>query len=70
MSFVTYANTKRREVTLHVADCSQIRKHGGEHSYDQGEYKDHSTYQDAMQSAQGTELSVKDCSYCKPQNQQ
>jgi hypothetical protein len=71
MRFVTYTNRSNRHVAIHVAGCSQIRKRGGEHERDDGEYHDHETYDQAKQYAQQTGVTpVKDCHFCKPSAQQ
>ena len=69
MAFVTYENRRNRHVTIHVEGCSQIRKHGGEHAYGQGEYHNHATFLDAQQHAQQTGLPLIECSFCKPGDQ-
>src|SRR5262249_53997168 len=51
MAFVTYANSRSRRVVIHSADCTELEKHGGEHSYNQGEYNNHATYAEAKQYA-------------------
>jgi hypothetical protein len=65
--FVTYENHANKHVTIHRADCTQIRKRGGEHKYGDGKYEDHLSYADARKHAQQTGLEpIIDCSYCKP----
>ena len=66
MPFVTYENRRNPHVTIHMAGCRQIAKNGGEHKYNQGNYKDHSAYKDSEVYADGTKLPVIICSFCKP----
>lgn len=66
MAFTTYENNRNPHVTIHKDDCSQIRKHGGEHKYDQGRYRNHANYEQAHEYALQTKLPLKDCSFCKP----
>jgi hypothetical protein len=66
MDFVTYQNRRNPHVTIHVAGCSQIAKHGGEHKHGQGEYHHHATFADAQLHAQQTGLPVIECSFCRP----
>jgi hypothetical protein len=66
MTFVTYENRRNPHVTIHAANCSQIRKRGGEHKYDQGEYRDHQTLDAAEHHAQDTGLPLIYCSFCRP----
>lgn len=67
MAFETYENTWNRHVTIHVSGCSQLRKRGGEHAYDQGGYKTHDSYKDAEAYATTTSLPIVRCSYCQPE---
>src|SRR5687768_4549713 len=46
-NYETYENTSNRHVTVHKADCSQLRKHGGVHRHGQGAYRAHATLADA-----------------------
>ncbi len=64
--FVTYENHRNPHVAIHRAGCGQIAKHGGEHKYGQGAYREHATYLDAEQYAHSTDLELIICSYCKP----
>lgn len=64
--FVTYENRHNPHVTIHRVGCGQIRKRGGEHKHNQGEYKNHGTLPHATAYANATGLPVIDCSYCKP----
>lgn len=64
--FGTYQNTHNPHVTIHREGCNQLRKHGGDHKYNQGEYKNHETMLDAISYANTTGLPVNDCSFCKP----
>lgn len=66
MGFITYENRRNPHVTVHVEKCSQIRKHGGEHAYDQGEYHSHATFAEAQQYATQCALPIIVCSYCRP----
>jgi hypothetical protein len=67
MAYVTYENRPNPHVTTHRSGCNQIRKHGGQHSYGQGGYRDHATYGEAETYAAGTGLPVRRCSFCNPQ---
>lgn len=61
MAFVTYENRHNPHVTIHCHDCTQLRKHGGEHTHNQGQYKEHATYTQAATHAAGTDLPLADC---------
>lgn len=37
--FLTHENRHNPHVTIYEDGCGQLRKHGGEHKYNQGEYK-------------------------------
>ena len=65
MEFVTYKNTRSRQVTIHQEGCGQIRKKGGHHSYSQGEYLHHGSYDEAKTYSRKSGFAVKDCSYCR-----
>ena len=64
MLFMTYENRANPHVAIHKENCNQLKKHGGEHVNNQGQYKDHLTYQDALKYANSTGLPVIDCSFC------
>jgi len=64
MPFVTYENRRNPHVTIHLDGCAQIAKRGGEHRHGQGEYRNHSTYEEAKVYAEVTGLLVIECSYC------
>ena len=68
MGFTTYKNIANPHVTIHRDGCNQIKKHGGQHQYSQGNYEHHETYADAKAYAESTGLPMKDCSYCKPRS--
>jgi len=68
MKFVTYENRRNPHVTIHLADCRQLRKNGGTHKYGQGGYRDHETLADANNYADTTGLPKSDCSFCVPQH--
>lgn len=65
--FTTYQNIANPHVTIHRDGCNQIKKHGGNHKYDQGSYEHHEIYADAKAYAESTGLRVKNCSFCKPE---
>lgn len=67
MSFKTYENRHNKHATVHRIGCSQLYKHGGEHKYEQGNYKDHSTFAEADAYAKSTGFPVIYCSFCKPE---
>ena len=64
--FETYENRHNPHVTIHRQSCSQLRKRGGEHQYNQGRYEVHSTLEDARRHATETRLPIILCSFCKP----
>ena len=66
MGYTTYENVANPHVTIHTDGCSQIKKRGGKHKYGQGRYKFHDTFESATKYANGTNLPVKNCSFCKP----
>jgi hypothetical protein len=66
MSFTTYENTSNPHVTVHRNECSQIMKRGGEHKYNNGQYKKHDSLPDAKKYAEITKLPIKFCAFCKP----
>jgi len=66
MGFTTYENTSNPHVTIHADSCKQIMKRGGEHKYNNGQYKKHASYSSARNYAEQTDLPVKICSFCKP----
>ena len=68
LTFTTYENRNNPHVTIHCEGCKQIAKHGGEHKYGQGNYKNHSTYLEAESYAKGTNLPLLICSFCNPPN--
>ena len=47
MNFETYENSYNSHVTIHRRECTQLRKHGGQHKHDQGRYREHPAYEDA-----------------------
>jgi hypothetical protein len=65
-AFVTYENHRNPHVTVHSAGCGQIGKNGGRHKHGQGAYREHATYESAIEYAENIELKVIVCSYCKP----
>jgi ribosome-binding protein aMBF1 (putative translation factor) len=67
-AFITYENDKNQHVTVHRTGCSQIMKHGGEHKYEQGRYKEHATLQQAQSYASSKGWPVAHCSYCDPEH--
>ena len=66
MGFTTYENRFNRHITIHRDGCWQIKKRGGQHKYDQGEYKSHVSYDIAHKYALRTGFPVWICSTCKP----
>ena len=66
MAFTTYTNRANPHVTIHCDGCNQIKKRGGEHKHEQGEYRQHATYNDARHYAEDTGLKIIDCSFCGP----
>lgn len=66
-SFETYENRNRPHVTIHRADCSQLRKRGGVHRHGQGGYRAHATLAEAESYAQATALPIWYCKYCTPE---
>lgn len=66
MCFTTYKNVANPHVTIHREGCNQIKKHGGNHQYNQGSYEHHETYADAKAYAESTGLPIKNCFFCKP----
>lgn len=64
--FETYENRHNPHVTIHKAECPEIRKRGGVHKYNQGRYEVHSTLEDARRHAISTGLPLILCSRCKP----
>ncbi len=67
MPFLTYENRYDPHVTVHKTDCRHPYKHGGNHKYKQGTYRDHSTFAEADAYAQSTGLKIIYCSTCNPQ---
>lgn len=67
--FVTYKNWHNPHVTIHRDGCGQVRKRGGEHKHNQGEYKNHTTLALANAEAAASGLPVINCSFCKPSAQ-
>jgi hypothetical protein len=68
MSFTTYENRNNPHVAIHHDGCNQLRKRGGVHRVGQGKYEEHVTYAEARAYAETTDLPVKDCSFCNPQD--
>lgn len=66
MSFTPYTNRRNPHVTIHLASCTQIAKRGGEHKHGQGEYHDHNSFEEAKRYAEQTDLTIIECSFCKP----
>ena len=64
--FITYENRDNPHLTIHREECSQPRKRGGDHKYDQGNYRDHPTLEQAEANAKTTGLPVIRCAFCKP----
>ena len=62
-----YKNVANPHVAIHLQGCGQIRKHGGQHKYGQGEYQEHATYDLAVGYAKGTGLRWSPCSFCRPE---
>lgn len=69
--FETYENRVDRHVTIHKIGCSHLRKHGGVHSNNQGEYHEHETFQQAKVYAENTGLPLDRlfCSRCNPSDE-
>jgi hypothetical protein len=61
MRYTTYENRHNPHITIHVPNCSQLRKNGGEGI---GEYKEHETLDSAHKYAQTTGLPIRECAYC------
>lgn len=53
-------------MTIHKDGCSQIKKRGGIHKYEQGEYRSHDSYQQAYAFAGKANLPIKNCQFCNP----
>ena len=66
MAYTTYENVANPHVTIHIDGCGQIKKRGGEHKFNQGGYRYHDDYREALLYARGTGLPVKNCSFCNP----
>lgn len=66
MPFVTYENYMNPHVTVHRYGCGHVKKHGGQHKYNQGQYKRHATLSDALSYAESTGLPDRLCSFCFP----
>lgn len=64
--FVTYENYMNPHVTVHHYGCGHVKKHGGQHKYNQGQYKRHATLSDALSYAESTGLPDRLCSFCFP----
>jgi len=67
--FVTYEHRHNPHVTIHRDGCGPIRKHGGEHKHNQGEYKSHPTLALAAAEAAASGLPVMNCSFCQPSSE-
>ena len=59
MKYETYENRFDRHVMIHRDSCSQLRKHGGEHRYGQGEHRKFTSFVDARVYAETTGLGKK-----------
>ena len=66
MGYETYENRANPHITIHKDICSQLRKNGGEHKYQQGGYIKFASLEDALVYAKTTGLDVKECKFCKP----
>lgn len=50
MSYIVYTNKNNPHSTIHSnVDCKQIKKHDGEHKYNQGYYQSFETIKEAEQ---------------------
>jgi len=67
--FETYTNWHNPHVTIHRDGCDQIRKRGGEHKHNQGEYQNHTTLGAGDYRGGPSGLAVINCSFCKPSAQ-
>lgn len=47
MEYVIYTNRNDSHSTIHIKGCFQIKKRGGEHKYNQGDYFECSTIEEA-----------------------
>lgn len=64
-NFVTYENRLNPHITIHKNGCSQVEKNGGT---GEGKYHGFADYNDAKHYAKTTDLPIKDCSFCRPNN--
>lgn len=65
MGFTTYENRNNPHVAIHHDTCTQLCKNGGK---GRGEYKKHTTFDQAEAYAKQTGLKLIYCSFCKPEN--
>lgn len=47
MQYTVYTNKNNPHSTIHREGCFEIKKHGGEHEYNQGWYKSFNTLEEA-----------------------
>lgn len=64
INYETYENRNNPHITIHKSDCGQLRKHGGDHKYSQGEYHGFTDIKAAEAYANTTDLPVKKCKFC------
>ena len=70
MSYTVYTNKNDPHSTIHSdVDCKQIKKHDGEHKYNQGYYKSCETIEEAEEychnKADVNKGNISYCSFCK-----
>lgn len=68
LSFTTYEHPAKAHITLHCAQCGQLRKHHSKTDSrpNSSRYVNHASYQDAVAYAQTVSLPLKHCSFCQP----
>lgn len=69
MSHIVYTNKNNPHSTIHLdKNCEQIKKHGGLHNYNQGNYESFKTIEEAEQYCNNREKDNKGkiiyCTYC------
>ncbi len=66
MGYETYENHHNPHITIHKDTCRQLRKNGGEHKYEQANYRRFASLEAAHAYAETTGLRIIECSFCKP----
>lgn len=68
MKYVVYTNKNNPHSTIHIKGCVEIKKRGGEHKYNQGDYFECNTLEDAEEYCEQREQDNKNniihCSNC------